>query len=177
MMGCDSFHGMARSDRPTRSARRAGKVAAALDSQRQQLSAWLDEHDGQGPEAPTEPIADPEQALVRLVADCDASEVPLQPTALATAVRLLADQLATAHPGQSLEVRVPPFAAIQCDPSGTGPTHTRGTPPNVVETDPRTFLRLATGRLTWDAARTAGLVSASGIRADLTDLLPLLPRR
>ena len=78
------------------------------------------------------------------------------------------------HPGRSVEVRVPPYAAVQCGVGDPGPTHTRGTPPNVVETDPVTFLRLATGRITWADAVRAGAVHASGLRADLSGVLPLL---
>ncbi|MGW2196097.1 sterol carrier family protein, partial [Streptosporangium sp. NPDC001682] len=70
----------------------------------------------------------------------------------------------------TVEVRVPPYAAVQCV---EGPRHTRGTPPNVVETDARTWLDLATGRLTWSAAMAAGKVAASGARADLSEHLPL----
>ena len=70
-----------------------------------------------------------------------------------------------------MEVRVPPFAAIQCVP---GPRHTRGTPPNVVETDPLTWLDLAAGRLDWAAAVAAGRVRASGQRADLSAYLPVM---
>jgi hypothetical protein len=66
---------------------------------------------------------------------------------------------------------VPPFAAVQCV---EGPRHTRGTPPNVVETDPRTWLHLATGTLTWPEAEAAGHITASGNRADLAPYLPLL---
>ena len=74
---------------------------------------------------------------------------------------------------------MPPYAAVQCgsvvdgigDP---GPTHTRGTPPNVVECSPLTFVRLATGRLGWAEAVEAGHVHASGLRADLSPVLPLL---
>jgi hypothetical protein len=66
---------------------------------------------------------------------------------------------------------VPPVAAVQCV---DGPRHTRGTPPNVVETDPVTWVRLATGRLGWaDAVRSAKVV-ASGLRADLDGYLPLV---
>jgi hypothetical protein len=90
---------------------------------------------------------------------------------LATAVRLTLRTLAHDAPGRSVEVRVPPFAAVQCV---EGPRHTRGTPPNVVETDPRTWLELATGALTWPDAVTAGRISASGNRADLSAHLPLL---
>jgi hypothetical protein len=67
-------------------------------------------------------------------------------------------------------VRIPPYAAIQCVP---GPRHTRGTPPNVVETDAATWVRLATGRLSWAAATADGLIRASGPRADLAEYLPL----
>jgi len=74
-------------------------------------------------------------------------------------------------PGGSTEVRVPPYAVVQCV---EGPRHTRGTPPNVVETDPLTWLRLATGRLTWQEAIAEAKVSASGERADLGGLLPLM---
>ena len=104
--------------------------------------------------------------------------VVAQRDALARCTRTLAAILAGQHPGRSVEVRVPPYAAVQCattegvtDP---GPTHTRGTPPNVVETDPVTFLRLATGRISWAEAVLTGSVHASGLRADLSGVLPLL---
>ncbi len=102
--------------------------------------------------------------------------VTLQRPALAPAVRIVAEILAARHPGRSVEVRVPPFAAVQCSPQADdpGPTHTRGTPPNVIETDPLTFLRLGTGRTSWSDAVAAGLVRASGLRADLAPVLPLL---
>ncbi|MER5394708.1 sterol carrier family protein, partial [Saccharopolyspora sp. NPDC002686] len=74
-------------------------------------------------------------------------------------------------PGNSVEVRVPPFAAVQCI---AGPRHTRGTPPNVVETDARTWLLLATGRLTWSEAVDRGALTASGTRADVSQWLPLV---
>jgi hypothetical protein len=63
---------------------------------------------------------------------------------------------------------------VQCAISDPGPTHTRGNPPNVVETDPLTFLRLTTGRLAWSEAVASGAVHASGLRADLSPVLPLL---
>lgn len=100
--------------------------------------------------------------------------VPTPRKPLSIACRMLADLLAERHPGQSIEVRVPPYAAVQCGTGTEGPTHTRGTPPNVVETDPATFVRLATGRLTWSAAVAGGSVSASGQRADLSAVLPVL---
>jgi hypothetical protein len=90
---------------------------------------------------------------------------------LAAAVRLSLRVLPQIAPGRSVEVRVPPFAAVQCI---AGPRHTRGTPPNVIETDPRTWLELATGQLTWTDALEAGRVNASGSRADLTALLPVV---
>ncbi|MGI9588857.1 MAG: sterol carrier family protein [Dietzia maris] len=83
-------------------------------------------------------------------------------SALAAAVRGTVGILAAELPGRSVEVRVPPFAAAQCV---EGPRHTRGSPPNVVETDPRTWLELATGRLDWDSAISEGRVRASGTRA------------
>ncbi|MCW5250162.1 sterol carrier family protein [Streptomyces sp. SHP 1-2] len=90
--------------------------------------------------------------------------------AMAAATRLLADALAARAPGGSTEVRIPPHAVVQCV---EGPRHTRGTPPNVVETDPLTWVRLATGRLAWRDAVDDGRVRASGERADLAPLLPL----
>jgi hypothetical protein len=89
----------------------------------------------------------------------------------ATAVRYTLEELAARAPGHTLEVRVPPFGVTQCV---EGPRHTRGTPPNVVETDAETWLSLVTGRVSWTAARAAGRVAASGERADLSAWLPLL---
>lgn len=77
------------------------------------------------------------------------------------------------NPGRAIEVRVPPYAAVQC---GEGPTHTRGTPPNVVEMDADTWLDLAHGRAQWAVAMDAGKISASGVRADLSNYLPLAVR-
>jgi uncharacterized protein (TIGR03083 family) len=98
----------------------------------------------------------------------------LHRSALSSCTRTLAGILAGQQPGRSVEVRVPPYAAVQCAISDPGPTHTRGTPPNVVETDPLTFLRLATGRIQWTEAVASGTVHASGLRADLSSVLPLL---
>ncbi|CAN2224438.1 Bacterial SCP orthologue [Candidatus Nanopelagicaceae bacterium] len=78
--------------------------------------------------------------------------------------------LSEISPGRAIEVRVPPYAAIQC---GDGPTHTRGTPANVIEMDARTWLALARGEESWADAMAQGRIIASGIRADLTSLLPL----
>jgi hypothetical protein len=88
------------------------------------------------------------------------------------AVKTTARWLAQQVPGRSVELRVPPHVAVQCI---EGPRHTRGTPPNVVETDAATWLRLATGQLGWADAVAEGKVSASGNRADLSPHLPLRP--
>jgi hypothetical protein len=91
---------------------------------------------------------------------------------LAAAVRLSARTLEQIAPGSSVEVRVPPFVAVQCI---EGPRHTRGTPPNVVETDPRTWLRLAVGLEVFDDSVGTGGVDASGARAgEIAHWLPLL---
>jgi hypothetical protein len=90
------------------------------------------------------------------------------------AVKTSARWLAQHVPGRSVELRVPPHVAVQCI---EGPRHTRGTPPNVVETDAATWLRLATGELTWATAVAEGKATASGNRADLSGYLPLAPLR
>lgn len=92
--------------------------------------------------------------------------------ALAAAVRLTARTLEDVAPGNSVEVRVPPFVAVQCI---EGPRHTRGTPPNVVETDPRSWLLLATGAIEFADLVESGTVSASGSRAgEVAAWLPLV---
>ena len=101
----------------------------------------------------------------------DTGQTP-DPALLRDAVRALLATLARQAPGRSVEVRVPPYGAIQCV---AGPRHTRGTPPNVIEMAPITFVELATGRLTWADAVASGRVAASGTRADLSELLPLDP--
>lgn len=93
---------------------------------------------------------------------------------VATAVRYSLEELAERAPGNSVEVRVPPFGVAQCV---EGPRHTRGTPPNVVECDGATWLELATGTTGWTEAVAAGRVSASGLRAGLSDWLPLFGAR
>lgn len=90
---------------------------------------------------------------------------------LAAAVRLTARTLAAVAPGRSVEVRIPPFAAVQCI---SGPSHTRGTPPNVVETDPRTWLLLVTGMLSVAEAKSTRALSLSGSRAgEIEHWMPL----
>lgn len=88
----------------------------------------------------------------------------------ATAVRYLLQLLEERAPGRSVEVRVPPFGAVQVI---QGPTHTRGTPPNVVEMNPATWVALATGDLAWSEALNAGRIAASGTRADIAALIPV----
>ena len=108
-------------------------------------------------------------SLVAVETALAADAQPLRP-ALRAAVRYSLGVLAELAPGRTVEVRVPPFAAVQCVP---GPRHTRGTPPNVVETDPLTWLDLAAGRLDWTVAVASGRLRASGQRADLSGYLPL----
>ncbi|MGC4987916.1 sterol carrier family protein [Nocardia salmonicida] len=91
---------------------------------------------------------------------------------LGAAVKGTVRALAGSAPGHSVEVRVPPFVAVQCI---EGPRHTRGNPPNVVETDPRTWLLLATGLLTFEAAAESGALTASGTRAgEIAGWLPIV---
>ncbi len=101
-----------------------------------------------------------------------ASEEKPSRTDLATAVRYLLQLLDEKAPGNSVEVRVPPFGAVQVI---QGPRHTRGTPPNVVEMDAATWIAVATGSEVWADVATAGRIHASGTRADLSDVLPLRP--
>jgi len=78
--------------------------------------------------------------------------------------------LTSKAPGRAIEVRIPPYAAVQC---GEGPTHTRGTPPNTIEMDAQTWLALANGELLWEQALSDGKIAASGVRANLSEYLPL----
>jgi len=93
------------------------------------------------------------------------------PIAQRIAVKTLVGVLATRAPGRSVELRIPPYTAVQVV---EGPRHTRGTPPNVVELGPRAFLDLATGRTAWHDAVSEGQVRASGERSDLSAYFPLL---
>lgn len=92
---------------------------------------------------------------------------------LARAVRTLCARIAAEHPGRTVELRVPPYAAVQLALDDEGSTHRRGTPPNVVETDGATLLALATGRLSWARGRASHRVRASGAHSDLSGLFPL----
>ncbi|MDR1264952.1 MAG: sterol carrier family protein [Propionibacteriaceae bacterium] len=111
--------------------------------------------------------------LARLV--LAAEDLKDEPAALA--VRLAVLELARRRPGRAVELRVPPHAAAQLGAGaagpGTGPRHTRGTPPTVVEIEPGLFLELVAGRTAWDQALADRRLSASGAHADLADLFPL----
>jgi hypothetical protein len=120
---------------------------------------------------PARRAVDPAEGRAALATWRADSEVADRATT-ATAVRFTLELLAAQAPGGTVEVRVPPYGVVQCL---AGPRHTRGTPPNVVETDPVTWLLLAVGDLSWAAAGAAGRVRASGNRADLAALLPVVP--
>ncbi|MBO2449049.1 hypothetical protein J4573_18240 [Actinomadura barringtoniae] len=137
---------------------------AVLDEQRAALG--LPPYAGED-----EPAALRRASLDTVLAAHEAGAEPAGPV-VRGAVRHLLDRLAELAPGKSVEVRVPPHAAVQCI---DGPHHTRGTPPNVVEMDATTWIRLATGRLTWPEAIAENRVRASGSRADLSAYLPLPP--
>lgn len=109
------------------------------------------------------------RVLGRLDAAEMADEAPSSDDVRAAVKHFLA-VLTQRFPGKSVEVRVPPYAAVQCI---EGARHTRGTPPAVVETDAETWLRLARGRLAFTAALESRRVRASGERSNLTDLFPL----
>ncbi|MFG1997796.1 sterol carrier family protein [Spirillospora sp. NPDC048911] len=136
---------------------------AVLDEQRAELG--LDPHTGDD-----EARSLRRAAFDTVVAAYDAGVTEPAKPVLKGAVRFLLDRLAELAPGRSVEVRVPPHAAVQCI---DGPHHTRGTPPNVVEMDAITWISLATNRLTWEGALKDGKVRASGSRADLSAYLPL----
>jgi hypothetical protein len=125
---------------------------------------------------PARRIADPAKtrAAVLAVADWlrDENRPAPERSALAEAVRLTARTIAAVAPGASVEVRVPPFVAVQCI---SGPRHTRGNPPNVVETDPRTWLLLASGLVSVADAAAGGELQLSGSRApEIATLLPVV---
>lgn len=96
--------------------------------------------------------------------------MPMRDPKILEAVKGTLALLTSKAPGRAIEVRVPPYAAVQC---GDGPTHTRGTPANVIEMDATTWLALANGEISWVQAMESGAIKASGVRADLTPYLPL----
>lgn len=131
-----------------------------VDEGRAALAAW---RDAAAPEPSDAAAPEPSGAA--------APEGPAVPrNTLATAVRYSLEEVTARAPGNSVEVRVPPFGVTQCV---EGPRHTRGTPPNVIECDAATWLAMVTGRLSWADAVESGRVAASGLRADLSGLLPL----
>jgi hypothetical protein len=143
--------------------RAARRLRAALDGQRAAL--------GEPPwDGPTDPGA-LGHACAEAVVRALGRGLPARPDALRAAVRHLLGLLAARAPGRAVEVRVPPYAAIQCI---AGPRHSRGTPANVVEMDGVTWVRLAAGLLPWAEGLAAGAVRASGVRADLARYLPLI---
>lgn len=101
----------------------------------------------------------------------DREPVQMDRQALGVACRMLTGILGERVPGHSVELRVPPYSAVQCV---EGPRHTRGTPPNVVEVDAMTWIELATGRVGWAAALADGRLRTSGERADISEHLPVL---
>jgi len=111
-------------------------------------------------------------ALTHAAARIEAGET-LGRTETAAQVRAVCAQLAQLHPGGSIELRVPPFAAVQLAVDDAG-RHRRGTPPNVVECAPEVLLRLAAGTLTWADALATHLIRASGVRSDLSEVFPLV---
>ncbi|MFH8380084.1 sterol carrier family protein [Kitasatospora sp. NPDC018058] len=162
------------------------EVAAAFDRSLDDLRSALDEAAAAEPGRRTalragRPMLLTDYLVTRLVeavvhADdlADAlglADFPHDRQALAAVTRMLADAFADHVPGGAVELRIPPYAVVQAVP---GPKHTRGTPPNVVETGPLTWIRLATGRADWAAAVADAQVSASGERSDLGEYLPVL---
>jgi Bacterial SCP ortholog len=140
----------------------AERLRAALDEQRAALGqpSWA---------GPSDAAVLGRECVRAVLAATDSGDAVCK-EALRAAVTLLLGVLAGRAPGRAVEVRVPPYAAVQCI---EGPRHTRGTPPNVVETDPLTWIALAAGRTGWAQAVAAGKVRASGPRADLSAWLPL----
>lgn len=171
-------------DQAARAVAPSGDVAGRLRDAVERLAARLA---GDWPEvvaAPRGPVRSDDFVATRildLVVHGDdlnsagpSAAVPIDRQALGAATRTAASILAERHPGSSIEVRMPPVSAVQCaSPDHPGPSHTRGTPPNVVEMAPLVFLRLATGRTTWAEATAAHEISASGALADLSAMLPL----
>ncbi|SDL96591.1 hypothetical protein SAMN04487916_11957 [Arthrobacter sp. ov407] len=136
----------------------------AVDEGRAALAAW---QDATAPASGTK-VSGPDGATAEGTSAEGTGAVPR--TTIATAVRYSLEEVTARAPGNSVEVRVPPFGVTQCV---EGPRHTRGTPPNVIECDAATWLAMVSGRLSWADAVAAGRVEASGLRADLSALLPL----
>jgi hypothetical protein len=147
-------------DRPGGKLTVVSRRRIGLDEGRAALAAWLEAN------AP-ESAADADSAAA---SGNPVAPAPVARGTLATAVRYSLEEVTARAPGNSVEVRVPPFGVTQCV---EGPRHTRGTPPNVIECDAATWLAMVSGQLSWADAVDAGRVAASGLRADLSGLLPL----
>jgi hypothetical protein len=70
-------------------------------------------------------------------------------------------------PGKSVELRVPPYGAIQCVAGGN---HRRGTPPNTVEMSGQTLVRLINEPALWSDLCESGEIRASGLLSDLSNV-------
>jgi uncharacterized protein (TIGR03083 family) len=174
---------IAQRDRDAASGLSISDIASRHDAEGAALHGALDQVDAdrviaarRGPIRVVDMLTTRVNELVVHSLDLSASVADLQPVeidgrALGISCRMLTAILAERVPGRTVEVRVPPYAAVQCV---GGPRHTRGTPANVVEAPPVTWVELATGRLGWAEARSAGAVSASGERADISEYLPVL---
>jgi len=90
-----------------------------------------------------------------------------QDFALKSQVKKILKLVQEIAPGNSVELRIPPYAAIQCIP---GSVHRRGTPPNVVEMSGHTLIKLIEDPTRWEEFCYKGLISASGTNANLRDL-------
>jgi hypothetical protein len=143
---------------------RSQPTRAVLDAQLASL--------GRPPYTGSDDAGELRRACLEAVLSAQEAGVQPQRAVLKGAVRYLLDRLVAIAPGKSVEVRVPPYAAVQCV---EGPRHTRGTPPNVIEMDAPTWIGLATGRLGWTESVETGAIRASGARADLREYLPVHP--
>ncbi|WP_046471786.1 sterol carrier family protein [Allosalinactinospora lopnorensis] len=148
--------------KPTAAQRRHAALRTALDTQ----LAALEEPPYTGPDRPAAVLTECAAAVLRAREQGGTPER----SAVRAVVRGSLIELAERVPGHSVEVRVPPFGAVQVV---EGPRHTRGTPPGVVQTDPLTWIALAAGRESWEHAVADGIVSATGERTDLSPHLPL----
>ena len=111
------------------------------------------------------------EGLAALNKYLEITSAELDKETLRTLVKYLLELLHEKVPGNSVEVRSPPFAAIQII---EGTTHRRGTPPAVVEINPEIFIKISLGEISWQDALTKGLIQASGQRTDLTEHFPLI---
>lgn len=112
-----------------------------------------------------------DEGLTALNKYLETNNVEIDKDTLRTLVKYLLELLHQKVPGNSVEVRIPPFAAIQII---EGTTHRRGTPPAVVEINPEIFIKISLGEISWQDALTKGLIQASGQRTDLTEHFPLI---